>query len=117
MTDRDLISQIMSEAQRLNTAQAGPNPFESRPTMEALRQAFEPKPEQNVLTDRPTPPMAKLDLNTAIRLRWALRDIKANRLKMSPVGPDDLRTLIELGLAEVQEGVPSLTNAGDRAID
>jgi hypothetical protein len=117
MTHRDLISQAMSEAQRLNTAQAGPNPFESRPTIEALRQVFEPKPEQKVLTDRPIPPMAKLDPDTAIRLRWALRDIKANRLKMFAISPHDLSTLIEMGLVEVRDGAPSLTKAGDRTID
>ena len=117
MADRDLISQAMSEAQRLNTAQPGPNPFESRPTMETLRAVLEPKPEQNALADRPTSPMANLDLDTAIRLRWSLRDIRANRLKLSPASPSDLSTLVEMGLVEVRDGVPRLTNAGDRAID
>jgi hypothetical protein len=38
-------------------------------------------------------PLAGLSLERAIRLRWALRDIKAQRAKMSPVSPDDLQTL------------------------
>ena len=39
--------------------------------------------------------MAGLDLDTAIRLRWALRDIKGKRTKLTPVSPDDLRALLE----------------------
>jgi hypothetical protein len=58
-----------------------------------------------------------LDLDTAIRLRWALRDIKAKRLKMSSLGPDDLRTLIEMGLIEMRDEMPVLTGEGERAIN
>jgi hypothetical protein len=117
MADRDLITQAMSEAQRLSTAQPGPNPFESRPTMETLRAVLEPKSGQNALADQPTSPMAHLDLDTAMRLRWSLRDIRANRLKLSPASPHDLNTLVEMGLVEIRDGAPRLTNAGDRAID
>jgi hypothetical protein len=46
-----------------------------------------------------------------------LRDIKAKRTKLSPVGPDDLTALIELGLVEMRDGAPILTNEGDRALD
>jgi len=112
MTDRDPVGQAMSEAQRLNTEPVGPNPFESRPTMEVLREVLEPKPEQRALTDQPTLPMAKLDLNTAIRLRRVLRDIRGNRLKLSPVSPHDLRTLVEMGLVEMRNDQPALTHAG-----
>jgi len=101
MTDRDLVTQAMSEAQRLNAAQGGPNPFES------------PPPQQKA--DRPIPPLAELDLDTAIRLRWTLRDIKSSRLKL--VSPHDLATLIEMGLVDLRDDRPSLTNAGVRAID
>jgi hypothetical protein len=45
----------------------------------------------------PKKDLASLGLDNAIRLRWALRDIKANRLKLSPVDPNDLRTLIRHG--------------------
>ncbi len=58
-----------------------------------------------------------LSLDTAIRLRWALRDIKAKRTKLSPVSQNDLMALIELGLIEMRDDVPQLTNEGHRAID
>jgi hypothetical protein len=60
---------------------------------------------------------AGLDLDRAIRLRWALHDIKAKRTKLSPVGPEDIQTLIEMGLIEMRDGAPLLTNEGERALD
>ena len=60
---------------------------------------------------------AGLDLDRAIRLRWALRDIKAKRTKLSPVGPEDIQTLIEMGLIEMRDEAPLLTNEGERALD
>jgi hypothetical protein len=39
--------------------------------------------------------LASLGLDNAIRLRWALRDIKGKRLMLTPVDPNDLRTLID----------------------
>jgi hypothetical protein len=51
------------------------------------------------MTDKPDLQMPHLEVDTAIRLRRALRDIKAKRTKMSPVSPDDIRTLIEMGPA------------------
>lgn len=59
---------------------------------------------------------APADRERAIILRWVLRDIKANRLKLSPVDQDDLHDLIEMGLVELRSGVPALTNAGISAI-
>ena len=56
--------------------------------------------------------LAGLGLDTAIRLRWALRDIKAKRTKLTPVSPSDLKTLIEMGLAEMCDDAPMLTNEG-----
>jgi hypothetical protein len=61
--------------------------------------------------------LAGLNIEDAIRLRWALRDIKAKRTKMSPVSPDDIRTLIEMGLLEMHDAIPILTNEGERALD
>jgi hypothetical protein len=58
-----------------------------------------------------------LDLDTAIRLRWALRDIKANRTNLSPVSASDLKTLIEMEFIEMHDDVPALTTAGFVAID
>ena len=62
-------------------------------------------------------PFANFDLDRAIALRWTLRDIKAKRLKLSPVSDADLRTLIDLGLVEMRDDVPVLTNAGHAALD
>ena len=70
----------------------------------------------NPMTDSPTP-FAHLGLERAIALRWTLRDIKAKRLKLSPVSADDLSTLTELGLIEMRDDVPVLTNAGHAVLD
>ena len=68
------------------------------------------------MTDNPTP-FADFDLERAIVLRWMLQDIKAKRLKLSPVSDHDLKTLTDLGLIEMQDGVPVLTQAGQAALD
>jgi hypothetical protein len=57
-------------------------------------------------------PFAELGLERAIGLRWTLRDIQARRLKMSPVSDEDLHVLTELGLIEMREEGPVLTQAG-----
>lgn len=62
-------------------------------------------------------PLADLGLERAIALRWVLRDIKAKRLKLSPVSTVDLNILTELSLIEMRDDVPVLTNAGHAAID
>ena len=59
---------------------------------------------------------APADRERAINLRWVLRDIKANRLKLSPVDELDLRDLIEMRLVEMRNDAPVLTNAGVNAI-
>jgi hypothetical protein len=61
--------------------------------------------------------LAGLGLDRAIRLRWVLRDIKAKRTRLSPVSPDDLQTLIEIGLIEMRDEAPVVTNEGERALD
>jgi len=68
------------------------------------------------MTDSPTP-FAHLGLERAIALRWTLRDIKANRLKLSPVSAGDLNILTELGLIEIRDDVPVLTDAGHGVLD
>ena len=60
---------------------------------------------------------AGLDLDTAIRLRWALRDIKAKRTKLTPVSPSDLKTLMEMGLVEMRDDAPMLNNEAHQALD
>jgi hypothetical protein len=68
------------------------------------------------MSDNPAP-FAHLGLERAIALRWTLRDIKAKRLKLSPVSADDLNILTELGLIEMRDDVPVLTNAGHAVLD
>jgi hypothetical protein len=68
------------------------------------------------MIDQPGSRLAGLSLEKAIHLRWALRDIKARRTNLSPVSPDDLGTLIEMGLIEMQSEIPELTNEGPRAL-
>lgn len=60
------------------------------------------------MTDQPSSRLAGLGLERAIHLRWVLRDIKARRTNLSPVSPDDLETLIEMGLVEMKDNIPSL---------
>ena len=62
-------------------------------------------------------PLAHLELERAIALRWALRDIIAQRLKLSPLKDDDLQTLLELGFIEMQDGSPVVTQTGLAALE
>jgi hypothetical protein len=61
--------------------------------------------------------LAGLGRDTAIRLRWAMRDIRGKRMKMSPVSENDLAALMDLGFAEVYEGTPRLTDLGVLVLD
>jgi hypothetical protein len=63
-----------------------------------------------------TTPFAHLSLEKAIALRWTLRDIKARRLKLAPISEADLSSLIELGLIEMRNDTPVLTQAGVDAL-
>lgn len=49
-------------------------------------------------------------------LRFGMRDIKNNRLKWWPVNQHDPRDLIDVGLVELRDNAPVLTNAGVNAI-
>jgi hypothetical protein len=69
------------------------------------------------MTDDNKNPLLQFGLDRAIALRWTLRDIKAKRLKMSPVSPADLSALIDLGLIEMRDDAPVLTNAGHAVLD
>ena len=68
----------------------------------------------HTMTERP---LADFDLERAIGLRWALRDILGNRLKLVPVTDDDLRALIDMGLVEMRDDVPVVTPAGLAALE
>ena len=72
---------------------------------------------QGTMAEQTSSQWAGLDLDTAIRLRWALRDIKAKRTKLTPVNPADLETLIEMGLVEMRDDAPLLTIAAHQALD
>jgi len=47
----------------------------------------------------------------------ALRDIKGKRTKLTPVSPSDLKSLLEMGLIEMRDDAPLLTNEGHQALD
>ena len=72
---------------------------------------------QGTMAEQTSSPWAGLDLDTAIRLRWALRDIKAKRTKLTPVSPGDLKTLIEMGLIEMRDDAPMLNKEAHQALD
>ena len=66
--------------------------------------------------DHPMSGIPGVDPLQAIDLVWTLRDIKAKRTLMPP-DPDHLRELIELGLVEMRDDVPALTNKGHEVLD
>jgi hypothetical protein len=90
-----------------------------RPCLGPARSILPLAPKENATTmpDQPRSVLDGLNLDTAIRLRWALRDIKAKRTKFTPVSEDDLMALIELGLIEMRDEEPMLTDEGHRALD
>ncbi|TYL92108.1 hypothetical protein FXB40_26760 [Bradyrhizobium rifense] len=59
---------------------------------------------------------APVDRERAIALRWALRDIRGNRLGILPVDPVTLQTLVDLSLIEISDGKPTLTSSGFNVI-
>nr|WP_094975890.1 hypothetical protein [Bradyrhizobium symbiodeficiens]AWM10958.1 hypothetical protein CIT39_05135 [Bradyrhizobium symbiodeficiens]QDF42212.1 hypothetical protein FJN17_01105 [Bradyrhizobium symbiodeficiens] len=59
---------------------------------------------------------APADRERAIVLRWALRDIRAKRLGLFPLDQHVFQTLLDMGLAELSDGQPILTQAGSAAI-
>jgi hypothetical protein len=61
--------------------------------------------------------LASLELKDAVRLRWTLHDIKSQRTDRVPVSPEDLRTLINMGLVEMWDNVTVVTPAGDAEIN
>ena len=89
----------------LEGERGGPNLEGVRPTSALLKAIVEP----DIYT-------APADRERSNVLRWLLRDIKADRLKLSPVDQHYLRDLIGMGLVEMRNDVPVLTNAGVSAI-
>jgi hypothetical protein len=114
--NRDLVELTMQQAQQLNT-HIGPNPLRDEPVVETLREVLDQTQKPTAVLTQPMLQLSDLDLDRAIRLRWTLRDIRANRTILSPVGPQDLRILLEMGLIEMRGDVAVLTSSGDRALD
>ena len=56
-----------------------------------------------------------LSVDTAIRFRWVLRDIRAGRKLLAP-SSDDSRLLAELGLISIDNGKLVLTDAANPVI-
>jgi hypothetical protein len=61
-------------------------------------------------------PFHDLDIQEAIDLRWTLRDVRAKRWKLFPIDPSHLEKLKSMGLVEMHNDDPVLTNAGINAI-
>ena len=61
-------------------------------------------------------PFHDLGVQEGIDLRWTLRDIRAKRWKLSPINPTHLGKLQSMGLVEMRDDDPVLTNAGLNAI-
>jgi hypothetical protein len=110
VSDSDLIGLAMREVQRLSAEPVGPNPFTSEPPIDAARDV---KPDATVNAPNALP-LAELDLDTAIRLRRAPRDIEGKRTKFMPLTPGDLQALIGIGLVEMRDEIPTLTSEGYR---
>ena len=114
--NHDLVELTMQQAQQLNS-HIGPNPLRVEPVVETLREVLDQTQKPTAVLTQPMLQLSDLDLDRAIRLRWTLRDIRANRTILSPVSPQDLRILLEMGLIEMRGDVAMLTSSGDRALD
>jgi hypothetical protein len=92
----------------------------SEPAAQGSEARVDDKPplaSQASMAEQTSCPWAELDLDRAISLRWALRDIKAKRTNLTPVSPSDLTTLLEMGLVEILDDAPVLTNEGHQVLD
>jgi hypothetical protein len=101
----------IAENTTIDSALVKLEPAMAPPPSEAERE------NEATVTNRPILPLSNLDLDTAIRLRWALRDIKAKRTKLTPVSPSDLMTLMEMGLVEMRDDAPMLTSEAHQTLD
>jgi hypothetical protein len=116
------IADILSEPPLISTnTETSPLAFFDKPTNEEPAEQTPvdaPADAGNlaIRTERAKSVLDGLNLDTAIRLRWVLRDISAKRTNLSPISQNDLMALIELGLIEMQNDEPALTNEGMRAI-
>ena len=63
-----------------------------------------------------TDPLHELDLETTIRLRWVLRDVRARRTKLMKPSDDDLALLEQRGLITMNDVEPLLTDEANSVI-
>jgi Mn-dependent DtxR family transcriptional regulator len=52
-----------------------------------------------------------------IDLRWTLRDIRARRFKIASISAETIQQLADLGLVEMRDEGPVLTEAGVQKIE
>src|SRR4051794_21400411 len=76
----------------------------------ALTDALSVKEHEPTMAARAKAVLAGLNHDSAIRLRWAMRDIRGKRTKFSPVSENDLAALVDFGFVEMREGIPTLSN-------
>ena len=108
------------EANTLDKSEETAAPIESPSFDSAEPASAEMRPMESyhaAPSNRPCSPLDGVEIDTAIRLRWALLDIKAKRTKLTPVSSSDLGTLVEMGLVELRDEAPTLTNQGHQALD
>ena len=115
---QNTLAEMLSEPPLLstNTEPSPPSFFDEEPAEQTPADASADAGNL-AMRERAKSLLAGLELDTAIRLRWSLRGIKAKRTTFTPVSPSDLRTLIELGLVEMRDDLPTLTNEGHQALD
>jgi|tagenome__1003787_1003787.scaffolds.fasta_scaffold18522994_1 hypothetical protein len=124
-TVRFTLNEILSEAAASPSTyfdeEAAPAPVPKEPT--EVEPALEPAAPPSdagmaaISAKEAKSLLADLGIDTAIRLRWAMRDIRGKRTKWSPISENDLAELIDLGLVKMREGVPALTDFGSFALD
>ena len=102
---------------RSTVEQPTPETVVSETAVEVIATRIEDQPTQGITAEQTGSLWTGLDLDTAIRLRWALRDIKSKRTKLTPVSPGDLQTLIEMGLIEMRGDAPMLNKEAHQALD
>ena len=72
-----------------------------------------PRAEQKSERMSETNPLQDLDLETTIRLRWVLRDIRSRRTKLMAPNREDLALLEQRGLITMDDGERVLTDAAN----
>jgi hypothetical protein len=118
---RPQVASIVAEPSQANAIATENTTVDSVPVkLESAMATPAPEAERKseaTTANQPNLPMSNLDLDTAIRLRWALRDIKAKRTILTPVSPTDLTILIEMRLVEMRDDALMLTNEGHQTLD